>query len=105
MGSLGAAHYFIIVVLIVSGDDLCVSTAYLNSWIGTPHHFLLQGVEEGVVGLLHHADSVCSLAQCEGRVLGVVLADAVNGHEKAAAAALDAEADGLVVGNDDRAYG
>ena len=104
MGSLVGLPIVVIMLLLIA-NSLFVWQQCLNPRVGAPHHFLLQGVEEGVVRLLYHANGVCSLAQCEGSVLGVALTDSVDGHKETAATALDTEANSFVVGNDDRAYG
>lgn len=77
--------------------DLC-------SWVCAPHHLLLQGVEEGVALLLYHSDGVCCSTQGDGGVLRIALADSVNSYKETTATALDIEAYGLVVCDDNGAH-
>ena len=76
----------------------------LFSRVGAPHHLFLQGVEEGASLLLDNPDGVCSFAQGEYGVLGVATADAVDGYEETAVAALYVELYSLVVCNDHGAH-
>ena len=71
------------------------------SWVGAPHHFLLQRVEEGASLLLYHASGIGCFAQRECGMLGIAVADAIDGYQKTAIAAFDGEMQGLVIGNDD----
>ena len=60
-------------------------------------------MEKRVPLLLDYADGMCCFAQRDGCMLRIATADAVDSYKEASAAAFDAELDGLVVSDNDRA--
>ena len=74
----------------------------LASLVGSPHHFLSQGMEIFLSGTLHDLHLIGSLAQGDACLFAAILGAAIQGYEEIMGTALYDETNLRIVGNNDR---
>ena len=68
-----------------------------DACVGSPHHFLPQGIEKGMMAPLDDADGIIGFPYGEPGSFAAGLASAVYGHQEVVAAAFHIESDFPVV--------
>lgn len=76
----------------------------LESFVGSPHEFVAQGVKIAVAVFSYDVDKIRGFAYGDRCVVGEAEASAVNGEQEVVVAAVDFHPDGAVIIEQYRAY-